>query len=402
MASFKYRVRTQDDRLQAGLVDASDMNEANAALLERGYEVIVLEPFEARKISMGSVPFLNAITPRDLVVVSRTLSVMISASVPLVDALKNIARQTLNPKLRSIMTDVASEVESGARLSDALERHPREFGGFFINMIRSGETSGQLEQVLEYLAEQQEKDYDLTSKIRGALIYPAFIITAMGVVGFIMMTFVMPKLTQILKDANVALPITTQILIVVAGFFEHYWGLIIVFMIMSLVGFRLAMKTPGGRLFFDTLLLRTPIFGSMFARIYVVRFCRSLATLLKGGVDLVSALEIVAGIVGNQVWRRMVFDTIKEVNEGNSITTAFQRSKRVPTMMNQMLSVGEDTGHLQEVLQRVSSFFAREVDNLVANLVTLIEPFVIVILGVAVGIMVSAILLPLYQLSSGI
>ena len=402
MASFKYRVRTQDDRLQAGLVDASDMNEANAALLERGYEVIVLEPFEARKISMGSVPFLNAITPRDLVVVSRTLSVMISASVPLVDALKNIARQTLNPKLRSIMTDVASEVESGARLSDALERHPREFGGFFINMIRSGETSGQLEQVLEYLAEQQEKDYDLTSKIRGALIYPAFIITAMGVVGFIMMTFVMPKLTQILKDANVALPITTQILIVVAGFFEHYWGLIIVFMIMSLVGFRLAMKTPGGRLFFDTLLLRTPIFGSMFARIYVVRFCRSLATLLKGGVDLVSALEIVAGIVGNQVWRRMVFDTIKEVNEGNSITTAFQRSKRVPTMMNQMLSVGEDTGHLQEVLQRVSSFFAREVDNLVANLVTLIEPFVIVTLGVAVGVMVSAILLPLYQLSSGI
>ena len=140
----------------------------------------------------------------------------------------------------------------------------------------------------------------------------------------------------------------------------------------------------------------------MFARIYVVRFCRSLATLLKGGVDLVSALEIVAGIVGNQVWRRMVFDTIKEVNEGNSITTAFQRSKRVPTMMNQMLSVGEDTGHLQEVLQRVSSFFAREVDNLVANLVTLIEPFVIVILGVAVGVMVSAILLPLYQLSSGI
>jgi type IV pilus assembly protein PilC len=402
MASFKYRVRTQDGRLQAGLVDASDINEANAALLERGFEVIVLEPFEVGRISMGSIPFLNAITPKDLVVVSRTLSVMISASVPLVDSLKNIARQTLNPKLRAIMTDVATEVESGARLSDALERHPHEFGGFFINMIRSGETSGQLEQVLEYLADQQEKDYDLTSKIRGALIYPAFIITAMGVVGFVMMTFVIPKLTQILKDANVELPITTRMLIATAGFFESYWMLIIVLMIGAAIGMRLSLKTPGGRLFFDTLLIRIPVFGALFGRIYVVRFCRSLATLLKGGVDLVSALEIVAGVVGNQVWRRMVFDTIKEVNEGNSITTALQRSKHVPAMMNQMLSIGEDTGHLQDVLQRVASFFAREVDNLVANLVTLIEPFVIIILGAGVGVMVSAILLPLYQLSSGV
>jgi type IV pilus assembly protein PilC len=402
MATFKYRVRTAEGTIQAGVVDAPDAHEATAALNERGFEILVLEPFQSHKLGINRIPLVNRITPRDIVVVSRTLSVMISASVPLVDALKNIARQTVNPNLRTVMTDVATEVEAGARLSDALERHPRVFSGFFVNLVRSGETSGQLEQVLEYLAEQQEKDYDLTSKIRGALIYPAFIVSALGAVGFIMMTFVVPKLTQILEDANVPLPISTKILIVVSGFFESYWWLVILLVVGIIAGIRFAIQTPGGRLIFDKLLLKTPVFNRLLERIYVVRFCRSLATLLKGGVEEVGALEIVAGVIGNQVWKKMVYETIKEVNEGNSITTAFLRNKHVPAMMNQMLAVGEETGKLQEVLQRVAAFFSREVDNLVANLVTLIEPIVMILLGLGVGVMVSAILLPLYQLSTAI
>lgn len=402
MATFKYRVRTSDGRLQAGVVDAPTQQDAQAALAERGFEILVLEPYRVTGIGATAASFLNRIKTKDIVVVARTLSVMVSAAVPLVDALKNIARQTVNPSLKAVMTDVATEVEGGARLSDALERHPKVFSGFFVNMIRSGETSGQLEQVLEYLAEQQEKDYDLTSKIRGALIYPAFILSALAVVGFIMMSFVVPKLTQILQEANVPLPLSTRILIVVSGFFANFWWLIIIFVIIGIVLLRIIVQTPGGRLAWDGLKLKVPVFGALFERIYVVRFCRSLGTLLHGGVDQVGALEIVAGVVGNQVWKRMVFETIKEVNEGNSITTAFERSKHVPTMMNQMLAVGEETGKLQEVLQRVAAFFAREVDNLVANLVTLIEPIVMVVLGIGVGVMVSAILLPLYQLSSAI
>lgn len=402
MATFKYRVRTSQGQMQAGAVEAPTVEDASAALTERGFEILVLEQARAKKAGEISLPFLNRITAKDIVVVSRTLSVMISASVPLVDAIKNIANQTENPNLRAVMQDVASEVEGGARLSDAFERHPRVFSGFFINMIRSGETSGQLEQVLEYLADQQEKDYDLTSKIKGALIYPAFILFALGAVGFIMMSFVVPKLTQILQEANVPLPITTRILIVVSGFFANYWWLVLILLGIAVVLLRIAIQTPGGRFMFDRFILRVPVFGKLFERIYVVRFCRSLATLLHGGVDQIGALEIVAGVVGNQVWKRMVFETIKEVNEGNSITTAFGRSKHVPTMMNQMLAVGEETGKLQEVLQRVAAFFNREVDNLVANLVTLIEPIVMILLGLGVGVMVSAILLPLYQLSSAI
>lgn len=402
MPTFKYRVQAPDGRMQAGLVDASNAQEANAALVERGYAVVLLEPEKGHAIRNVSIPFINKVKPKDVVVVARTLSVMVSASVPLVDALKNIARQTENPRLREVMSDIASEVESGARMSDALERHPSVFSSFFINMVRSGETSGQLEQVLEYLAEQQEKDYDLASKIKGAMIYPAFILAVMGVVGFVMMTFVVPKLTDILKDSNVPLPISTRILIVVSGFFQQYWIGVIVAVVLLIIGIRFAIRTPGGRRVYDRMLLSTPIISQLVERIYVVRFCRSLATLLHGGVDQVGALEIVASVVGNQVWKDMVFETIRQVNEGNSITTAFLRDKRVPPMMVQMMAVGEETGRLQEVLQRVAAFFSREVDNLVANLVTLIEPLVIVLLGGAVGVMVSAILLPLYQLSSSV
>ncbi|GMU25437.1 type II secretion system F family protein [Patescibacteria group bacterium] len=401
MSTFKYRVRTQDGQVQAGMVEAPAMDAAQGALEDRGYDILLLEPFH-ETLTQRSVSFFNRIKPKDIVVVARTLSVMVSASVPLVDAIKNIARQTENPSLKAIMLSVAGEVEAGARLSDAMEKHPKVFSGFFVNMIRSGETSGQLEQVLEYLADQQEKDYDLTSKIKGALIYPAFILSALFIVGFIMMAFVVPTLTQILTEAGLDLPIATRILIAVSGFFNKFWYLILIALAIIAIVLRIAVQSPGGRLTWDTLKLKIPIFGMLLERIYVVRFCRSLATLLHGGVDQVSALEIVANVVGNQVWKRMVFETIQEVNEGNSITTAFERSKHVPSMMNQMLAVGEETGKLQEVLNRVAAFFNREVDNLVANLVTLIEPVVMVMLGIGVGVMVSAILLPLYQLSSAV
>jgi type II secretory pathway component PulF len=401
MPTFRYRIRTEDGRIQAGIVDASTIDEANAALTERGFEVLLLEPYRARG-KQQFLAFMNRVKSKDIVVVSRTLSVMVSAAVPLVDALRNIALQTENPALKSVMTDISAEVEAGSRLSDAFERHPKIFSSFFVNMIRSGETSGQLEGVLEYLADQQEKDYDMTSKIKGALIYPAFILSALFVVGFIMMTFVIPKLTAILEEANIDLPLSTKMLILVSGFFQRFWFIVLILIVIAVIVIKVASKTPGGRMIIDYLKLKIPLFSALFNRIYVVRFTRSFATLIHGGVDQVKALEIVSAIVGNQVWKKMVYDTIQEVNEGNSLTTAFRRNKDVPAMMNQMIAVGEETGRLQDVLNRVADFYKREVDGLVSNLVTLIEPIIMVLLGVAVGVMVSAILLPMYQMSSAV
>jgi type IV pilus assembly protein PilC len=405
MPSFKYRARSPDGRIQAGLIDAEDQEQAQLAIDERGWELLMLEPHKNVMISSGgaiNLPFLNRITTKDIVVSIRSLSVMVSAAVPLPEALRNIARQSSNPRMQLVITNIASEVEGGARLSDAFETHSEVFSQFFINMVRSGETSGQLADVLEYLADQQEKDFDLMSKFKGAMIYPAFIVGAMFIVGFVMMTFVVPKLVQVLQEAQVELPITTRMLIATSNFFVAYWYLIIIGLIIAAVGLRFYIKTPIGRYRFDWALMHMPIFGKLFQEIYVVRFTRSLATLIKGGVDLVEALQIVAQVVGNEVWKQTVFETIQEVNDGNSIVTAFQRYKFVPTMMTQMLSVGEGTGRTQDILNRVAAFYTREIDNMIGNLTKLIEPLVLIILGIGVGIMVSAILLPMYSLSSGV
>ncbi len=403
MPVFKYRVKGADGNVQAGYVEAESRDAAGQALTSRGYDIYLLE--EERHAIGGAGRtrgFLNRITAKDLVIVSRTLSVMVSASVPVVEAIRNIARQSENPRLQAILSQIATEIEGGTRFSDALEKHGEVFGGFYINMVRAGETSGQLIDVLEYLADQLEKDYDLQAKITGAMIYPAFIVTGLAVVGFIMMSFVIPKLTAILQEANVPLPFSTRMLIFVSGVFANDWWLILMGVGVCIFAIRAWLSTPSGRYAWDRFKLRIPIFGLLLRNVYVVRFSRSLATLNKGGVDMVSALEIVSGVMGNAAWKQLVFETIREVNDGNSIVTAMQRQRFVPATMIQMLGVGEQTGKLQEVLQRVSSFFAREIDNTVANLVSLIEPSIMVLLGIGVGVMVSAILLPLYSLSSAV
>ena len=399
MPIYSYRASSSDGAVQAGSISADNQDQAAQALQERGFQVLMLKE-KRLSAAAGSFSFLNRVTARDVVVISRTLSVMVSASVPLVDAVRNIASQTENPRLRAAMIHISGEVEGGARLSDALEQHPEIFSAYYVNMIRSGETSGQLDEVMEYLADQMEKDFDLNAKIKGAMIYPAFILSGLIVVAFIMMTFVVPKLTSILEEANVPLPFSTRMLILVSGFFQGYWWLVIILAVLAGLGFRSWITTPGGRMLWDRIKMRIPIFGGLLQRIYVVRFARSLTTLTKGGVDVISGLEIVSGVVGNVAWKHLIFETIREVNDGNSITTAMRRSWFVPSMLTQMLEVGEGTGKLREVLERSSHFFSREIDNLVANLVSLIEPIVMVLLGIGVGVMVSAILLPLYSLSS--
>ncbi len=401
--SFSYRIHKQNGDIQAGIIKAQDRDAAFQALMERGYEVLLLEQKKGPALVAGSfMDMFHRVSAKELVVISRVLSVMISASVPLVDALRNIARQSNNPKVIAIISDIANEVDGGSRFSDALLRHSAVFGSFYVNMVRSGETSGQLTEVLEYLADQLEKDYDLHSKIGGAMIYPGFILSGLLVVGFIMMSFVVPKLTAILQEANVALPLSTRMLILVSNIFQKQGITIVICTMMAAAGFRAWISTPSGRFIWDGLKMKIPIFGGLLQKMYVVRFARSLATLNKGGVDMVTALEIVAGVVGNARWKQLIFETVREVNDGNSIVTAMQRVKFVPTMMTQMLGVGEETGRIQEVLQRLSQFFSREIDNVVANMVSLIEPAVMVLLGVGVGVMVSAILLPLYSLSSAV
>jgi len=399
MTIYGYRAIDRGGKLISGTVEAETEALASDLLRERGYDIKRLEEKEEEKGLDIQITFLQRVTPKDVVVFSRQLSVLVSASVRLVDALKTVGRQTENPKLKRALIDISNEVEGGVRLSDALGKYPKIFGLFYISMVRSGETSGKLEEILLYLADQQEKDYDMRSKVKGAMVYPIFVTAMLFIVGAVMMIFVVPKLTNILLESGVELPISTRILIGISDAFVNYWWLILggVFGTVGLV--RYANGTPAGKRILDRIILMLPVFGPMFRKIYVVRTTQSLSTLIQGGVDVVTSLKVVTDVVGNQVYHDILVETVKEVGAGNSINSVWRRKKEFPVMVVQMVSVGEETGRLQQVLDRLSKFYAREVDATVSTLSTAIEPIIMVGMGLAVGGMVSAIILPMYTLA---
>ncbi len=346
------------------------------------------------------IPFLNRVPAKDLVIFARQLSVMISADVPVVQALKILIRQTANKNLQTVVANLAADVEGGAKLSIALARYPHIFDDFFVNIIRSGETTGKLDEVLDYLATQREKDYDLQSKIKGAMIYPAFILFGLVVVGIVMMIFVIPKLTDILREAGGTLPLSTRILIATSDVMKNYWWALAIIAVGAVLGIRYLISFPLGRKYWDTMKLKLPIFGQLFKRIYIVRFTRGLATLLTGGVEIVGSLKIAGDITGNAVYKDLILETMREVEDGNPITTVFARSKDIPIMVTQMLGIGEQTGKIEVILERITDFYTRETENLVRNLTTIMEPLIMLLMGVGVGIMVAAVILPMYSLAT--
>jgi len=402
MPEFLYKARDVNGQTSEGVVEAISMGDASTILADRQLSVITLVPRAQKKIYEISIEsLLSGIKRRDIVVFSRQLAVLVAANVSIVQSLRTVAKQTANIRLRAIVGDAANDVEAGGRLSAALGKNAKVFTPFYINMIRSGETSGQIEQVLNYLADQMEKDYDLISKVKGSMYYPAFIICGMIVAGFVMMTWVVPQMTAVFAESGGTLPLPTRMLIAVSGFFSSYWWAMIIGTGLIVAGAIWYFSTPDGKRAYDNFTLRIPLFGGIFQRLAVVRMVRSMKTLLDGGVDAVSALEVTADVVGNAVYREIILQTIKEVRDGRPLSTVFlKHPKTVPPMVSQMFSVGEETGRLSEILERLANFYAREIDNLVGGLVTLIEPIIILIIGVVVGLMVAAIILPMYSMTS--
>lgn len=403
MAFYSYRARDTGGAEVTGLVEAPSDAIATETLLDKGLVVLSLEEQTRGSKLEIKIPFIgDRVKVKDVVIFSRQLAVMASANLPIVQAFRILVKQTVSNALKIVLSEVADDVDGGSRLSQALSKHPRVFSNFYISMVKSGETAGKLEEVLNYLADQMEKDYDLMSKVKGAMTYPAFIMGGLLMVGTIMMVFVVPKLTDILKQAGVALPITTKLLIAVSGFMASSWWLGLIILIASFIGGRVYIsKSATGRYVWDLLKLKVPLFGPLiFQKIYVVRFTRSLSTLIIGGVSLTQSLQIVAEVVGNTIYRNLILETIKEIEDGNSIATVFLKSRHMPVMVSQLLVVGEQTGRIDDILSKMANFYSREVDNSVSNLVTLIEPMVLLLMGGAVGVMVSAIILPLYNLAS--
>ena len=404
MPQFSYKAKKKDGQMFEGIVEAVNEDEAAEVLRDKELAVIFLERLGKRIIKRGGgfkLPFLKAgVKRKERVIFSRQLSVMISANVSVVQALRILIEQSDNETLKKVISEIADEVESGVKLSNALGKHDKIFSQFFVSMVKSGETSGKLDEVLEYLANQEEKDYDLVSKIKGAMIYPVFIICGLVLVGVAMMLFVIPQLTAMLTASGAKLPFTTRLLIGTSDAMRHYWWAFLIGIGVLVSGFRYGLKTPQGKGLFDLVKLKFPVFGNLFKMVYLVRFTQSLSTLTKGGVPITAGLKIVSDVVGNQTYKQLIDRTIKEVEDGNSVAVVFLESEYVPKLISQMLSVGEKTGRLSDVLDKVSSFYSREIENMVANMTHLIEPFIMVLIGVAVGGMVASIIMPMYNLAN--
>jgi len=393
---FKYRAKTKSNKLVDGIVDAENEFISRDLLKARGLDVISLR--RNRFTANSIMAFINRVKSKDLVIYFRQLAVMVEASIPLIKALKVLAKQTSNPKLKMVTEEIYQDVDSGSKLSEAMEKHVRIFSKFFVNIIKAGETSGRLEQVLNYLADQQEKDHDLASKIKGALIYPIVILVGMFGGGIGMMVTVMPKLVGIFEGMGAELPWQTRAVIAASDFLIVYWWVVIAIVVGTIVALIYYGRTKQGRIVLGFIKLKIPVFGKMFKMMYIVQMMRSLHTLLIGGVTLVDSLEIVKDVVDDHSFEVLLDEAMRQVNDGHPLAEVFEKSKLIPDVVTNMIGIGEQSGRMDQMLERVSVFYQKELDAIASNIMVLMEPIIMVALGIAVAIMVSAIFVPLYNL----
>lgn len=400
MATYNFKaINPLNNHKETGQVDAIDETQATDTLSSRGLQIVSLKEVTVRS-AWSVMDLIERVNTKDLVAFSRQFAVMVGASVPVVETLKVLSQQTQKPKLKRIVAEISDEVDSGDTLSGALAKRPELFSNFYISVVKSGEQSGKLDDALNYIADEMEKDYDMNSKIKGAMIYPLFVIVMMAAIGVLMMMFVVPKLTAIIVETGSELPLATRIMIAISGFLISYWWVLVVIIIAAFFAIRFYLKSKIGREQFDYLILKLPIFGELLQMIFLVRFTRSMNTLILGGVNISSSLRVAGEVVSNSYYQHLIEETIAEVQSGNSICTVFVRTKEIPSMVSQMMLVGEKTGKLDVSLEKVTNFYNREITTMLANLMSLIEPSLMVVMGLGVGVMVAAILLPMYNVVS--
>ena len=348
-----------------------------------------------------SIPgFGETVKTKDVVIFTRQLGTMIDAGLPIVQCLDILGSQTENKKFRGIIRQLKDDVESGSTFTEALRKHGKIFDDLFVNMISAGEIGGILDTILARLSVYMEKSMKLKAKIKGAMIYPVTIITVAGGVTCVLLIWVIPVFAELFSSFGQELPAPTQFVINLSNFTIAYFHLIAMVGIAIFVGLRYAYKTENGRLMMDRAILEAPVFGDLIRKSSIARFSRTLSTLISSGVPILDALLITAKTAGNKVVERAVLATRLSISEGNTISEPLTQSKVFPPMVCQMIAVGESTGALDAMLQKIAEFYEDEVDNMVANLTTLMEPLVILVLGIIIGGLVISMYLPIFKLGS--
>ncbi len=400
MPVFEYTARNLKGDLEKGQVDLPSKDDVVAHL--RKNRLVVVQVRQAPKaVSLGGM-FKGGVKTRDVVIFTRQFATMINAGLPLVQALDILAQQTENKVLAEVTRQVVYDVESGQTLADALRKHPKAFSDLYVNMVAAGEAGGILDTILQRLAEFLEKNDAIIRKVKGAMVYPGVIMTVAAIAVSVLLIFVIPTFQTMFASVALELPLPTRIVIGLSKLLTGYWWVLLGVIGISVFGLNRYYKTPGGRLQIDAALLRFPVLGDVLRKSAVSRFTRTLGTLVSSGVSILDGLEITARTAGNMVIHNAVMESRQSIAGGDTIAAPLQRSKVFPPMVISMIAVGEQTGGLDEMLSKIADFYDEEVDAAVSTLLSLMEPVMIVVLGVIVGGMVVAMYLPIFDMVNAV
>jgi type IV pilus assembly protein PilC len=395
MFTYKYTAKDKSGRTISGTVEGASQNEAAESLHKK--ELVVLSILESKSKTSRSLS--GAVKLDDLVIFSRQLATMIDAGIPLVQSLAILTEQIDNKRLRSVVGILRQDIEAGMSFCDALAKHPAIFSELFINMSRAGETSGMLDEVLDRLANYLEKTASLNRKIKSSLVYPAVIVSMAGAITAVLLIKVVPTFKGIFEVLGGTLPLPTLILIAVSDMVRKYFFICVLAIALMVVALKKYAATQKGRYKLDEQILKLPILGPLFRKVALVKFSRTFATLMKSGVAVLAALDIVAKTSGNKVIEEAVLNCRVSVSSGEPISKPLSKSGIFPPMVCRMISVGEQTGKLEKMLTKVADFYDEQVDAAVTALTSLIEPIVIAFLGIVIGGIVIALFLPVFKIT---
>jgi type IV pilus assembly protein PilC len=400
MAIFAYTVKNREGKSFAGTVESPTAEQAAAVLRDRGWVVTSISLKEGPRDINYWVKKLNRVSERDKVIFTRQLATMIEAGLPLGQALEVLTRQTRNPRLREALESSIRDVEGGASLSASFAKYPEIFDRVYISLIKAGEASGSLDKILLRLADVGERRLDFSSAVKQAMVYPAIVISAMGVVFLIMIVFVLPKLTSMYKDLGVPLPLPTKIMIFISDLFVQKWWLLFLMVGAVLASFYYFLRTSFGQYRVALLTLRLPVVGKLAANSDLAQFSRTLSLLVSSGLPFLECLEIVNESLANALYRDALKEAARQVERGVNLSVPLRSNPLFPPVLSQMMVVGEETGRLDEVLLKISAFFEGEVERTLKNLTVALEPAIMILLGLLVGVLVFSIITPIYKLTS--
>lgn len=399
---FSYAAIDKDGGKREGTIDAPSIDAAISSLQRRGYTVSAVDPLTKKSILQIEFTMFEHVSNKEIVIFSRQIATLFEAQVSALKVFRLLSAESDNKLMQRALTQIADDIQGGSTISKALAAHPDIFTSFYINMVRAGEESGRLDQVFGQLADHLDRTYEVMSKARNALIYPIFVIATFLGVMTLMLTLVIPRISAIIIDSGQEVPIYTKIVIGLSNFVSGYIVFILLFGGVGGVFLWRFLRTEVGARAFDEFKLMVPYVGNLYKQLYLSRIADNFSTLLGSGLSMLQTLEITAEVVGNRVYREILDETSVRVKGGSTVSDTFGEFPEIPGVMTQMVKVGEETGSLPNILDTLAKFYRREVSNAVDTLINMIEPAMIVALGLGVGVLLAAVLMPIYNIATGI